>query len=84
MTMAVGAIDPAGVMAGAGDDVAVAVAEPFRRVADGGDASLVEGRRVELADDLAVELHPEVGAEPWRLGHQLVDHRLQRLEDMAA
>ena len=55
ITIVVGAtcVDPAGVVPGAGDDVAVRVAEPLRRVAHPRRRSSgVEGDRVEMADRL--------------------------------
>jgi hypothetical protein len=48
-------VDPAGVVAGARDDVHVGIAQPLGGVADGLHAALVEGGRVELADDLGLE-----------------------------
>ena len=46
-------------MAGARDDVAMRVAEPFGRVADRLDAALVEGHRIEMADLLDLEADVE-------------------------
>ena len=53
------AVDPAGVVPGAGDDVPVRIAEPFGRIAHGLDAILVERHRIEMADLLDLEADVE-------------------------
>ena len=45
------AVDPAGVVAGAGDDIHVRMTETFGGIADGLHEGLVKGGRVELTDD---------------------------------
>ncbi len=55
------AIDPTGVVSGAGDDVRVAVVKRPRRFADSGDAVWVEGNRIECADLGDVDRKPDLG-----------------------
>jgi hypothetical protein len=50
-------------VAGAGDDVHVAVAELFGRLADAGDERRIEGDRIEMADGLDAQPTPSAAAD---------------------
>ncbi len=71
-------------MARTGHDVHMAVAQPLSCIAHGADAGLIEGGRVELADDLARKLQPDVCAQLWCAVVEFRHHRVQLIQQMRA
>ena len=66
----------------AGDDIHVAIPQPFRRVADRAHTAFIKGGRVELADDFSGERDPDFLTNPRCPRHQLIHHPVELIQQM--
>ena len=71
-------------MARAGNDIHVRIAETIGGVTDAADERLVERGWIELADDLAGVVDTDLGAEGRGPALELLDHREQCRQNVAA